>query len=194
MYKNILTKNIGNEGISPPLEKILDTPLVWRIWEYIYLCRRHSYWVLNVASAKRSLIGACVAFSWPDALPDVKPMVQSSSFPISLISSSLPHFPLGFWHRICVILRQKILFPSGVLYIYCLFFVTSPFVYILGSLLIQFLLIPMDLYWLLTHFPCRFRSEPGSRNMKRSLIRCRFFYPIVYYININILACLKNSH
>ena len=31
MYKNILTKNIGNEGISSPLEKILDTPLMWRI-------------------------------------------------------------------------------------------------------------------------------------------------------------------
>ena len=49
--------------------------------------------LLTLLSAKRSLIGACVAFSWPDALPDVKPMVQSLSFPISLISSSLPHFP-----------------------------------------------------------------------------------------------------
>ena len=134
--------------------------------------------LLTLLSAKRSLIGACVAFSWPDALPDVKPMVQSSSFPISLISSSLPHFPSWvLTSYLCNFATKKILFPSGVLYIYCLFFVTSPFVYILGSLLIQFLLIPMDLYWLLTHFPCRFRSEPGSRNMKRSLIRCRFFLP-----------------
>ena len=121
MYKNILTKNIGNEGISPPLEKILDTPLVWRIWEYIYLCRRHSYRALNVASAKRSLIGACVAFSWPDALPDVKPMVQSSSFPISLISSSLPHFPSWVLTSYLCNFATKNLFPSGVLYIYCLF-------------------------------------------------------------------------